>query len=430
MINLRESFEVIAFQRDSALFKNLTTYFAALMQLDDQREFYAVLEKITAETLAVTGVWMEPREVESRMFFAPYVINVVIPDLNALTPLNRKAIDRLKNYDLDKLEISTVLNGTVDMKTGKVSGFFSKIRNYFDFSRSVLSGFFEADELAGLYLHEVAHAWTNYKYLGETMVTNVILAEVVGTMDVQTTVEKRYAVGLAALRMAGIEKRPPANVDSSEITALVLEGQVTRMAKEVGTRWYDRRLAEMLADQWAARWMIGSSLARALAKLERKKGIFAEAGYDPKWLGLASNLVNIGFLPFKTVSAGVSTLVLASLITVAKGFAWSFGLNAIAAALDAGAHNRVQDRVRSQRREIVTLLKDRELPKDILDTALAELAVIDEELDKVHEFSDVYGSLGRYVVGLFDGTRAMENELIKEELANNRLYEFSAKLRR
>lgn len=430
MINLQESMEAIAFQKNSTFFKDITELFAQAMKAESENELNAVLSKITAETLEITGIWMEPRQVKAGGFLAPYIVNIRIPDLNVVSPLNEGAVKRLRKFDVEGMTIQQVISGTIDMKTGKVSGFFSKIRHDFDFSRSLFDGHFTPDEVAGLYFHEVAHAWVNFKYLGESMATNVVLAEVVGQMDTQATIEKKYAVGLAALKLAGIDKRPPLDVDSSEITALVLQGQVARMQKEADTRWYDRRLAEYLADQWAARWMIGSALARALAKLERKKGIFAQAGYDPKWLGLTYNLMNLYGFPFSAAAGGVTNLVVKGLATIAKDFAWSFGFNVVAELIGDDTHLDVTQRIQQQRREIVTMLKDRDLPKDMVDTALAEIKAIDEELSQVHPFSDVLGKVSRYVIDLFNGNKKMSDELAKEELANNRLYELSAMLKR
>lgn len=429
--SLQESMEAIAFQTTSNYPKLLVALFEKAMSAESDRELNDICGKITSLTQDVTGVWIEPQMVESGGFLAPYIVNMSIKDINALSPINQVALKRLENYDLENLKGAELITGTVDLKKGKVTGFFTKIRSTFSFSKSFLSGFFTPMEAAALYLHETGHAYTTFEWLGETMRTNIIMAEVIGRMDSAGSVEKRFRIGQAALKLADVSASIDENTGTEEITALVLEGQVARMQRDTGSRWYDVRLGEVVADQFASRWMMGAHLSTALAKLERSKGIFAEAGYDPKWLGLFVNFANLTALPFTSVSKGVSTLVLKSLAQVSQSFSISLGLNVLVAYLGgSGRYNTVTQRIQAQRRELVMLLKDRKLAPEIINQALLDIKMIDEELAKVHPFSDVYGELSRWTINLVSGIRKdIDDSAAREELANNRLYELSAAMK-
>lgn len=431
MRNLQESMEAMAFQRDLNYPTELKRLFNQLIDDRTRDDMEDTLKDIVELTFEVTGIWMEASVMTGQTsYFTPYVVDVEFPDFNAFSPINRKALKRIENYDLENLDISEFFNGTIDRKTGKVSGFFNQIKGHFRISDSFLQGAFEGDEIAGLYQHEVGHIWSYFELLGQTFSTNMILAEIVGRMDSQATIEKKYALGVAALKLAGSDVKPPLDVDSTTITALVLQGQVQRMQKSAGTRWYDVRLFETLADQYAARWMMGASLSKALAKIERGKGIFGQQGFEPRWFGLSVNFMNLVTLPFSSVSKGVSVVILKSVKSLATTYGATLAFNLFFFAIGDKTYNTVQQRIAAQRRELVGLLRDRTLPKALVETALADLKLIDEEQSKIHNVSDVISTLSDYTINFFTGVRdGVEREIEKEELANNRLYELSASLK-
>lgn len=433
MLNtLQESMEAIAFQTNSDLPKVITALFAkAMYVLDEPYKVKAVLGEITSITQAATGVWMEATYVEKTNFLEPYRIENRVPNLNVLNPINPDAMKRLAKYDFNNLTGAQLVLGTVDLKKGRVTGFFTKLRNDFEMSRSMLDGTFEPDEITSFFFHELGHAFTFYEFMSETLRTNIILAEVVGRITPDLTLEKRILVGQAALKLAGVDPKLVDDANPAEITALVMQGQIVRMQSKADTRWYDQRLAEAVADQFSARWMLGPALVRAIAKRERANGIFARSGFDSPWVGLISNGLQIVGLPFKALlEVGHVAFAIASIWSVAKTLSINLIFTSGLGLLEGNKYPQPEQRIAAIRRELVTLLKDRDISKETRIAALNDLAVIDDEISKIHNFGDVVRKLGNFTYEMVRGIRQdhARNDL-KEDLANNRLYELSASLK-
>jgi hypothetical protein len=203
------------------------------------------------------------------------------------------------------------------------------------------------------------------------------------------------------------------------------------MQKTAGTRWYDKRLAEAVSDQYAARWMLGAALVRALAKRERARGMFATSGFDSPWLGMLSNTLTLVTLPFSALAkAGVSAFALESIAGIAKTFAINLIFTTGIEMIDERTYASPKMRIMAIRRELVTILKDRNLDAKTRGSILGDLEVIDNEIAQIHDMGDVVRKIGAFTYEMIRGIRQDEasNDL-KEDLANNRLYELSASLK-
>ena len=430
-LTLQESMEAIAFQTNAEYPKRVTKLFQQAMTANGELHLIErYLNEIAQLTLDATGIRFKPYFTKKAFLRGPYHVAAMVPNLNALSPLNPRAEKLLAKFDLDNMNGNQIIDGYVDLKMAKVGGFFSKLTNEFLITPSFFDGYFTAGEVAGFYFHELGHCYTYYEYLGQTLITNYILAEVVGRMDNQETLEKRMWVGKAALRLAEVDKSLREDVTSAEVVAMVLEGQVTRMQRALNTRWYDQRMAEAVADQFAARWGMGVDLARGLTKLERSAGIFAEAGYEPKWFGLMMNFSNIVALPFATVAEGAAKVLLATIKRIATTFAIGMATNSFTFFALSSGYTTLPQRIAALRRELVTVLKDRSLDDAFRKRILAEIDELDKLLEEKHEWSDVFGKITRYSLDAVIGRgKEIGQQELTEELANNRLYQLSAALK-
>lgn len=438
MLNkLAESMEAIAYQSTSDFPKKITTYFQnAIDGYSDSPatnkpfQVKEAFDNIYNLTKLVTGIDFAPEWTKSGLFDGPYKIIAEVPNLNALSPINPDAQKRMAKYDLDGIAPSEIINGWVDLKLARVGGFFTHLRNKMMISPSFLNGHFTASELAALYLHELGHCFTMYEYLGETLITNFILAEVVGRMDSQATIEKRAIVGRAALRLARVDKTVDESANSADITALVLEGQIGRMQRALNTRWYDQRLAEVVADQFAARWGMGVDLAKALVKQERSKGIFAEAGFEPVWFGALMNFVNISSMPFKKLAEGTVKATMGAIVKLATSYSTTMIGSSLSFFFISNGYATIPQRIAALRREMVSVLKNREIDPTLRKQILAEIDLLDEVAKEKHQWSDVYSKVGKYSLDVVLGRgRELGQQEMTEELANNRLYQLSAALK-
>lgn len=433
------SFEAVAWQRNSTLKVRLTECFQKILDNNKdeafiRRQFLEISDLVFAET----GVLIEGELVNKSWFSGPYEISVHTPNMNTFSPVNVKAVERMRKLDLDNLSIYDTIEGRVDYAKGKVSGFFSKIVNKFSFSRKTFDGHFTAPELAAPFLHEVGHAWINCAYMGETLATNFVLAELVGQYDTLADVRKKFLIGKAITKMVGSDREVTEKTDGAELTAFVLEGQVRRMQKVAGTRWYDRRLTETLADQFAVRFGAAADLVRALTKFEKSRHLFADAGYEPKWLGIVFNFANIVLLPFD-VAAETSTLVARTGFEMIKQSARSFGLSffmsgfltEISRKVSGNAQAPLAERIQTIRRDVISELKNPNLDEKTRKIILQDLAVIDEQVKEAHPFTDVYSRLTKWITATTLGRKSeFGHQNLVDDLANNRFYEFAAQLKR
>lgn len=433
------SFEAVAWQRNSVLKPRLTAIFQEIIDhhKDEpfvRKRFYEISDAVFVET----GIKIEGELVDKSWFFGPYEISVHTPNMTTYSPVNTKAVERMRKLDVDNMSIYDTIEGRVDYSTGKVSGFFSLLVNKFSFSRKTFEGEIPAAELAAAFLHEVAHAWINCAYMGETLATNFVIAEMLGQYNTNADVKKKFLIGKAALKLSGSDKQMTEDTDVDQLTAFVLEGQVLRMQKGAGTRWYDHRLTETLADQFAIRFGAGADLVRALARFERSRHIWADAGYEPKWVGAGFNFMNIALLPFNVAEktgALVAATMLEMLSKIATSFSFSFFmsgfLSEVSKKISGNAQAPLAERVQTIRRDIISELKNRDLPDDTRRIVLADLAAIDEMVKETHGFTDVYSRLTKWIVNKALGrSKEMAHHHLVDDLANNRLYEFSAQFKR
>lgn len=430
MKSLCKSMEAISFQIGKDFPKKLDHLFEQVMIYSgDVRKLDDILSEVRSLTFETTGINMEIKVVKKE-FFRPFTLSVETPNYNTLSPLNAGAVKRLRDMNLDTFKVQSVLDGEVDLKEGRVSGFFSKILFKMTISENLLNDVLDPDELTAIYLHELGHPFTILEYMGQSLITNVVLAEVLGQLDPEDTAIRRYEVGTYAAKLCGSKDNIPEDPKIEEISAIVLKGQMTRMQNRINSRWYDERLAEAVADQFAARWMKGASLVKAIGKIQRQSGLWAENGYEPIWIGLTMNFINIITIPYNTATRALVKVGMRRIIeSVATGFLVSLAMNALSFTANS-VKDAPKDRIEAIRREIITLLKDKNLPDDVRKTALEDLRVIDKEKGSIHSFSDVYSQLTNFVMQSLSGRREeLNRHKLQENLANNRLYELSAILK-
>lgn len=423
--------ESIAFQTTSNFPVLLVKLFAeAISAAGRVNELDVVLNKIHDLTVATTGISLKPKLTEENFTDGKYRVVCEVPSQMAFSPLNPSAVKQMNSLNLPNSNIETVLKGVVDYKNCRVSGALTQMPFSIHMTLAMFDGYLEPEELSAIYSHELGHAWTTLVYMGQTLITNVILAEVVGQIGHGGAERRDYQVAKAAIAYSGGTDSVPDTIDQEVITAIVLKNQPLRMQKRIGSRWYDSRMAEVLADQFAARWMMGGHLVKALGKMERKRNIiFSTSGYDPIWIGIAANLLNVALLPWSSVGKGALTLGVGIIKSQASMFCLSMGIHTLTDVL-GGGHPTPEARIANIRREIVGLLKQRDLPTEVRERALADLSVIDDEKLKVHNYGDVVAKINSWLYSLLSGKLYdLGRQSTREELVNNRLYELSAILK-
>ena len=432
MFNSEPSFEVLAWQRSNRLAPALSESFDVIIDnFNDKGVVTRVFREICERIYDETGLTFQMRTTKKSWFTGPFEISVLAPNLNAVSPVNMKAVERLRKFDVTNMQILDTIDGFIDYKHGKVGGFFSKLVHEIVFSEATFDGSIPPNELTAATLHEVGHGWTNCALLGETLATNVVIAELIGQYDFETDSRKKFEIGVAAQKLAGVTVEEPG--DTAKLTALVLKGTVARMQARTGTRWYDQRLTESLSDAFAVRFGVGADLVKAISRFERGNHLWASPGYEPAWIGLMFNFANIVNAPFAIANELWKSAARVTVETIARSFGFAFFFNClseITRKATGSAHMPTKQRIQAIRREVVSELRNPNLEDERRQQILADLAVIDAEAGSAHSFTDVYSILSKWITNKITG-RSSElgyHDQV-EDLANNRLYEFSAQLK-
>lgn len=420
--------ESIAYQTHSIYPKLISDKFESILGSKDLVHIDRVLNEISEITLKAKGLNIQ-FTLSNGSFINPYEITATVPNLDAFSPINLDASKRLSKLDLNNFKVEDLLTGHVDLKNGRVSGFFSSIKFKIMFPIKIVEdAALTAQELTAIYLHEEGHAFVTCEFLGNTLQTNTIMAALLGQVDEHTSQKRIYEIGVVASKISG-EPELGHDVTVDDIAVMVLKGQPKRMMARTNSRWYDARLTEALADQYAARHMSGASLVTALGKMNKKLGIFAPSGYEPMWLGGLSNFMNLLFFPFRYSVLGSIALLKA----IWKTYCITISISVISQTLSlfsSTTYDEPKMRLEAIRRESVGLLRDKNLPDDVRRSVLEDLKIIDKEIGSIHPYSDIISKIMRYTFKVATG-KQMSDEYNHglETLANNKLYELSSILK-
>jgi hypothetical protein len=306
-----------------------------------------------------------------------------------------------------------VVRGSVNIKTGMVSGIFTEVKSTINIPVYMLSekSKYEPEEVAAILLHEIGHLFTYYEYMSRTVTTNQMLAGLSKALDNSGTVEQRESVLISVKKAANLKDldvKELAKSNSSKVAEIVV---ITNIAKEVkselGSNIYDFSTWEYLADQYAARNGAGRYLVTALEKLY--KGMFNKSFRSlPVFLFMEALKLILLFSPASSIS----------------GFLL---------AMDSdgdGTYDTPEARFKRLRAQIVENLKDKKLSKEDNERLSSDLLTIDDILKNVNDrrqfFGVVYDALAVWNYKDRDQKKLQQN---LEAIAVNELFAKSADLR-
>jgi hypothetical protein len=209
-------------------------------------------------------------------------VNIAIPMIPNASPFTR-ALE--SNYEINTNALSKVFEkkkkASVNPTTCKVDGFFKLLKCQIFIGKDIITpGEFVPDncfpfrlldeEIAGLILHEVGHAFIYCYYLDKIYTTNQVLCSAFKICDGNYNAsEKKYYLSLAtdALKVNITSDRLP--VDSPDMTTAVIAAAPLHRNSELNSDEYDLTSYEQMADQFATRCGGGLFVGSALVKLER-----------------------------------------------------------------------------------------------------------------------------------------------------------------
>ena len=302
-----------------------------------------------------------------------------------------------------------VISGTVDMRTGKVTGVYADIPSTINMPVSAFKDkSFTGEEFAAIILHEIGHLITFYTFMGEVASTNQCLAGIAKGMD-GSDVNQREAVLIAAknkLKLKDFDTKALAKADVKAVHAVVISNQVKQSISLLDRNIYDFSSWEYLADQYAARQGAARPLATALSKIYK-------GSYNIAFRG------SVGFLIMEALKIVLLVLspVLAVFLFVMDG-------------QGDGTYDLPGARLKRIRNQVIENLKDRNLTKDDVERLNSDVAAIDGCLESINDRRQLISVLQDFLWPSASKDRAftkLQQEL--EDLAANDLFAKSAEWR-
>ena len=323
----------------------------------------------------------------------------------------------------------TFLSGSVDLEKGRVSGIFSEFKTIlgigdkFIGSRSI----FTPGEAAAVTMHEIGHVFTYYEMLGLRARTNIVMHA--ATQSIVNTTDRIVRVkiladieGLSGKKFTDKDKLVESN-NAEGYRAVIFTNMREGDLSESGVDFYDNTAFEAMSDQYSSRMGLSRDLVTAMTKLHNNAGLFGLATMQARsrWSQYAMNLLKVTFwltgVVGSIMSANVFNLVMNLMILLDTSRPQDFGYDVLA------------DRMKRVENDLVSLLANKKLPKELKQATIADLEAIRLATKDLIVIRGIYESLLDIT---FSKRRIARSSFLTqqrlEELQANKLYESAAKL--
>jgi hypothetical protein len=433
-LHYQATMESIDFQRDEMLLKELSLHIAALQGTQDTTERLDILKQMNAVAFHHCGAKFTFHLLAEK---APNAF-ILVPDANIAAPMRPDAVKETLRKSGGVCSEKEFFKGTVDLKKGRVSGVYSEIPMDIFFSVAFLSltrknTMFTPEEVAAVLIHEMGHGVMYLRYLGGTVLSNIVIAEVCKLIqdgaeplivrNVLKVAEQK--TGYKIKDLGTIDKNP----DPLLVQQVVMAEMIERIRSDLGTQYYDARAFEFVADQFAARHGGAAHIVKALDRMYR------DCGYKP--LEYNSNMTH--FMMSLVVNAkviigvcymGYTFSAAAAIMSGGAAVVIGIAMATMVTILGGGdIYDDVPNRFKAMRRELIASSKDQNLSQRQRAKLIADIGEIDQVMANITEVKFGPGFFSDFFAGVFTGkTAQMKFMRTLEELANNRLFELSNQL--
>lgn len=421
--------EAISFQREGLLFKELTLQFNAMLAAADDGKIEEARANIEKITKARTGLNVDFSFDKTGMYNA-YVIPPMITEEHALFgSIYRRALKGgLERYNFEKL-----LEGTVDLQKGKITGNFTTVPIKIVMVGPYLSSkLFSGEEMAAIYLHECGHAFGYFEFLGRTVISNLAMAETSRVWSETSDVKLRIQV------LQEIEKGADVSFDDKQALALAQEQEavtvvaaktMARIRSATGATFYDDRVFEFVSDQFVSRQGGGRALVTGLDKLNRAMPApFRSAQYQTTAGVFLLNLISLGKMLAEAYGGSMASkkVVRFTASTLFKAYGKQLMTSMLFKLIlgeQGSQYDDPKSRYEAVYRDMLSQLKDRKLPPAYLRTLLQDLAEVRETTEALQKLPDVFKLVERFLWDTLSGRgKQVAFQQQFEKLANNELF--------
>lgn len=359
---------------------------------------------------------------------------VAVPELNKNNPViqnfNHEFASSADGIRLINTSTSAV-RGSVNLKSGKVSGIFADMENRMIWPKSMIKGTkYTAAENAAACLHEVGHLFTYCEFMSRSVTTNQAMAGLhkallnAGTPDERETVliSVKQALKLRELDATELAKEK----NNAVVEMVVISNVVAETQSELGTNIYDLNTWEYLSDQYATRNQAGKDLVTVLDKLYRSAG---NISFRSTSTYLALEALKATLLIAGILAPSIGILSWFTQFAIRVGF--MVGLSMVATdGMGDGTYDRPGVRLKRIRNQVVEEMKNKKLKPDYAQQLAEDLQAIDDILAAVNDREQLLGKLWNLFSS--NSRKRLSQEALAKELegiASNELFVQSLKLR-
>lgn len=324
--------------------------------------------------------------------------------------------------------------GTVDLKTGRVGGVFASLpaTDMMIGDDLITSQLLTDKEVAAIILHELGHLFTYFYTLSKTYRTSYILDQLSRYPDMERKIQIEF---LQAVKdTTGVDSTVE-TVDPTELSVKIIAESTRDIQRDLGTKYLDNQLTEILSDQYATRFGAGVHLTVALDKIGRDASMIAKhdqyrstgetvAGISLSMVFTLLPVVSFasmgGFLPYMTYTLTSPTnWVRALRLSLCIGL----GFSLIKLMFGVPVGMEPEERYTYIRNDLIGILKNRELPKDIVQSTLEDITKVNELIGDLNKFQSLSTFIKESIYGVITGNTASKSFTNRlEALANNQLF--------
>lgn len=447
---LISSLESIDFQSNSTFLTEMAMQFDTLIakpELEMFNKVAPVLSKITKKHTGMNCKFHFAKMGQPNAF-------VIVPTADIAAPMRPESIaTKVKSYGRPVSE-QELFKGIVDIKNAKVSGIYSEIPIDIFFAvelfttRRLMDMGQNGYHIASTALHEIGHGFTYLRYLGNFVISNIVVAEITRRQHEGADDKVIAEVVKVAEQKTGWRLRELGEINRSTdplvIQQIVMAGMVTKIRSELGTKFYDRRAFEFAADQFVARFggarynvesldiIYRAFPGAAHYRTDLSNIMLSILNYIKMLIGAGKDGGMSGFAIFSLIAsvsgavvpAFVSGLVTAAVVTTASILIRMF------TGADDGIYDSIPLRYEAMRRELIAYSKKTDLVPDQRKAIVDDIKVIDDILSSLSKgmwSNPLY--LGSYLMDVFAGMKGQHKfQLQLERLVNNKMFELSNQL--
>lgn len=323
----------------------------------------------------------------------------------------------------------------VDLKTGKVGGYFTKLPIILILPVGLYTGdkiyntYFTEEECAAMIMHELGHAQSYFEHILRVSTTNQVLSGLL--LNDKNKVKTTIVAAANIYNLSEKEKKIMEESKSDDELAILLISAADRKSRsDLGVGLFDTTAWEQLSDQYVVRQGAGKYLLSGLEKVSPYK-TYAHAEAIKDYL-VHGGLGLMSLLCVLTATAPFSTAAMILLQVATAFLSTSSHLTNYNENKDIRIRRYGDDKTRLTRiyQDMINALKDSNLPANKVKEMIGDL---EKGKQIVEKYSEVKGPW-HYTSYLFSSLYRRNYDFVVlqkqlEGLASNPLFVSAAKLK-